>query len=63
MYTGIDLFTGQFIYDPGTPIQSLARFFNPNTVKTGHCHLKRAELRVKSGKGRLCPFSARLGMP
>ena len=31
--------SGQFIYNPGTLIQILARFFNPDTVKTGHCHL------------------------
>ena len=35
----------------------MARYFDPDNVKTGHCHLKRAELGVKRGKGRLCPFS------
>jgi len=36
----------------------MARYFGPDNVKTGHCHLKRAELGVKRGKGGLCPFSA-----
>ena len=39
-----------------TLIQILARFFSPDTVKTGHCHIYRAELCVKRGKGAFAPF-------
>ena len=34
----------------------MARYFDPDNVKTGHCHLKRAELGVKRGKGAFAPF-------
>ena len=55
--------SGQFICNSGTLIQILARFYRPDTVKTGHCHLKRVELRVKGGKGGLCPFSRAVAAP
>ncbi len=36
------------------------RIHDLDTVKTGHCHSKRAELGVKRGKGGLYPFSGEL---
>ena len=50
------ILSGQVIYNSGTLIQILARLFNPDTVKTGHCHLKRSELCVKKDKGAIVLF-------
>eukprot|EP01043_Picozoa_sp_COSAG02_P030567 COSAG02_NODE_1957_length_10261_cov_51.399134_6_plen_87_part_00 len=36
---GRSIHSGQYIQNSGTLIQILARFFSPDTVKTGHCHL------------------------
>ena len=42
---------------PGHLNQSRTCINDPDTVTTGYCHLIRAELGVKRGKGGVCPFS------